>query len=356
MGGLLEKVFTRLGVEQSLTKRLRWSFIIILTLLVIPVVIAVYFMGSYAADYHGIIVRMERISELKPMVVERIPDDLFSIVAGRSDFASGGVWGNIGWVNAQLDQLSGQTRGNTEMIVARRTMNTLSTYVASMEELIRAEAPVAQSESMLEEVRSVATLVGAMLDECINKEIAAAMEASDGIQSIVRSVIFAEMGLLVACLVFSIMAQRSLTASIREPIARLETLAGNLAKGDLSARSPATDTMELISLTNSLNVMGDKLQTLIAENKREQENLKKSELRTLQAQIAPHFLYNTLDAIVWLAEEDRSDEVIRITKAMSDFFRISLSQGHDWITIAQERKHILGYLTIQQIRYRDILD
>lgn len=136
----------------------------------------------------------------------------------------------------------------------------------------------------------------------------------------------------------------------------LETMADNLAKGDLNARSPQTATAELIPLTNSLNVMGEKLQALIDENRREQENLKKSELRTLQAQIAPHFLYNTLDAIVWLAEEKRSDEVIRITKALSDFFRISLSQGRDWIIVAQERKHILGYLTIQRIRYRDILN
>ena len=246
MSGLLEKAFARLGVEQSLTKRLRWSFIIILILLVIPVIIAVSFMAGYSADYHGIIARMERISELKPMVVERIPDDLFSIVAGRSTFSSGGVWESIGWVNEQLDQLSDQTGGNTEMIVARRTMNTLTTYVGGMERLILGEAPVAQSEALLEEVRSVATLVGAMLDECINKEIAAAMQASDAIQSVVQSVILAELALLLACLVFSFMAQRSLTASIREPIARLETLAGNLAKGDLSARSPATDTAELI--------------------------------------------------------------------------------------------------------------
>ena len=102
--------------------------------------------------------------------------------------------------------------------------------------------------------------------------------------------------------------------------------------------------------------MAGKLQDLIDENKREQENLKRSELRTLQAQIAPHFLYNTLDAIVWLAEADRNDEVIHITRALSDFFRISLSQGRDWIPLAEEVRHLQGYLTIQKIRYRDILD
>ena len=79
-------------------------------------------------------------------------------------------------------------------------------------------------------------------------------------------------------------------------------------------------------------------------------------MRTLQAQITPHFLYNTLDAIVWLAEAKRTGEVIAITRALSDFFRISLSNGQDWITIAQEVEHLKGYLTIQKVRYRDILD
>ena len=85
-------------------------------------------------------------------------------------------------------------------------------------------------------------------------------------------------------------------------------------------------------------------------------NLRKAELRTLQAQINPHFLYNTLDAIVWKAEAGEKDEVIQLTSALSDFFRISLSSGADWIPIRQEKKHIEGYLKIQQTRYRDIMD
>ena len=106
----------------------------------------------------------------------------------------------------------------------------------------------------------------------------------------------------------------------------------------------------------SLRIGREPLLCHFSENRREQENLKKSELRALQAQINPHFLYNTLDAIVWLAEAGQSKEVIHITRALSDFFRISLSQGKDWIPLSEEIKHLTGYLTIQKIRYRDILD
>ena len=129
-----------------------------------------------------------------------------------------------------------------------------------------------------------------------------------------------------------------------------------MAGGNLSARVPPTDLSELKNLTEGINVMADQLESLIAQNRQEQENLRKSELRTLQAQINPHFLYNTLDAIVWQAEAGHSSEVIHITRALSDFFRISLSSGADWIPLAQELKHLSGYLSIQKARYRDILN
>jgi two-component system sensor histidine kinase YesM len=79
-------------------------------------------------------------------------------------------------------------------------------------------------------------------------------------------------------------------------------------------------------------------------------------MKALQAQITPHFLYNTLDSIIWLAEGKRYEDVVAITRALSSFFRISLNRGSEWVTVHDEFKHIESYLTIQKIRYRDILD
>lgn len=102
--------------------------------------------------------------------------------------------------------------------------------------------------------------------------------------------------------------------------------------------------------------MAEKIQELMIANIKEQENFQKEQMKSLQAQITPHFLYNTFDTIIWLAESSYTDEVIKITKAFSSFFRISLSKGHEWITVGQELEHVKSYLTIQKIRYRDILD
>ncbi|MBP5282955.1 MAG: sensor histidine kinase, partial [Lachnospiraceae bacterium] len=149
---------------------------------------------------------------------------------------------------------------------------------------------------------------------------------------------------------------KSTAQFVRQPIERLEEVAAMLAEGTLDARLPDTEVTELRNLTLQVNTMADRLEAMMEQSNLDAKKLRKAELRTLQAQINPHFLYNTLDAIVWKAEAGEKDEVIQLTNALSDFFRISLSSGADWIPISQERKHIEGYLKIQQTRYRDILD
>jgi two-component system sensor histidine kinase YesM len=86
------------------------------------------------------------------------------------------------------------------------------------------------------------------------------------------------------------------------------------------------------------------------------EPVQATELKLLQAQINPHFLYNTLDSIVWLAETKQNEQVSRMVTSLSDFFRTTLSKGKDYITVREEESHIRSYLEIQQFRYRDILE
>lgn len=76
----------------------------------------------------------------------------------------------------------------------------------------------------------------------------------------------------------------------------------------------------------------------------------------LQEQINPHFLYNTLDNIIWLAEANETDQVVTMVSSLSNFFRTTLSGGRDYVTVKEEEEHIRSYLEIQQFRYRDILE
>jgi len=101
--------------------------------------------------------------------------------------------------------------------------------------------------------------------------------------------------------------------------------------------------------------MISRVRQLLDEKIEEQQQLKKAEFKTLQAQINPHFLYNTLDTIIWKTEANQKGEVIELVQALSSIFRITLSKGQDWITIHDEVEHVRSYLCIQGMRYRDIL-
>ncbi len=144
--------------------------------------------------------------------------------------------------------------------------------------------------------------------------------------------------------------------SISRPIKELSGITNQVAKGDLSVRSHIQSGAEVKVLSDSLNIMIGKLSNLIETVKIEQGNLREAELKLLQAQINPHFLYNTLDTIIWLAEADKKVEVVDMVGALSNYFRTSLSKGNDMIGLKEEELHIRSYLQIQQSRYKDILD
>ena len=101
--------------------------------------------------------------------------------------------------------------------------------------------------------------------------------------------------------------------------------------------------------------MAGQIDSLIHERVEQEKTLKKAELRALQAQITPHFMYNTLETIVWLAEEGRNREVVEMTMAFTGFLRISLSRGQDYITVEKEEQHVASYLQIQSVRYGSIM-
>ena len=102
--------------------------------------------------------------------------------------------------------------------------------------------------------------------------------------------------------------------------------------------------------------MVEKIGNLVEDIHTEELNLRAAELRVLQEQINPHFLYNTLDNIIWLAESKKTDEVVMMVSSLSTFFRTSLSKGREFVSVKEETEHIRSYLEIQQFRYRDILD
>ncbi len=134
---------------------------------------------------------------------------------------------------------------------------------------------------------------------------------------------------VVLSIIFAITLHYFVSNRLTRPIHVLKKQMQLAASGFLEAKVTTTGTDEIAELGNSFNSMISKIRMLLKQSIKEQQEIKKAELRALQAQINPHFLYNTLDSIVWMAEAGKKEEVIQLVIALSKLFRISLSKGMD---------------------------
>ncbi|MBJ6364330.1 sensor histidine kinase [Paenibacillus sp. GCM10012307] len=140
---------------------------------------------------------------------------------------------------------------------------------------------------------------------------------------------------------------------ITHPLRKLRLLMGQAEKGDLDISFPVKYKDEVGQLGQSFNRMIDRIQYLIKENYEKILQLREAELKAIQAQINPHFLYNTLDSINWMARIHNIDEISRTVISLGELFRYSIRKGNQFITISEDMTQIRHYLAIQKIRFRD---
>lgn len=143
--------------------------------------------------------------------------------------------------------------------------------------------------------------------------------------------------------------------SIVRPIKTLQELMGRAESGDLSVRFQQDGPREIVYLGESFNVMIARLDYNIRQVYIEQKAKRKAEMEILQANIKPHFLYNTLDTIHWMAKEYQASDIVETVDALATLFRIALSRGSETITVAQEIRHVTSYLQIQKVRYEEMI-
>ncbi len=160
----------------------------------------------------------------------------------------------------------------------------------------------------------------------------------------------------VLAIAFLLRYSLQLSRSITEPLVELSQRAENVRAGDLTLWEPVdSEVREIQTLSVGMEQMLTRLNEQMQEGQQKQESLRKTELALLQAQINPHFLYNTMDTIIWLIEAERTDDAVTMVSNLSNFFRHSLSKGEDVISLAEEQRHVESYLQIQKARYQDIL-
>ena len=156
----------------------------------------------------------------------------------------------------------------------------------------------------------------------------------------------------IALLISSFMAK-----SITQPILKLQSSMALIQEGDFRAGNVEVESRnEIGSLTETFNVMTLRIQELMEQNINEQKAKRKSEMKALQSQINPHFLYNTLDSIIWMAESGKNEEVVLMTASLARLLRQNISNEEEEISIFDEVEYCRNYLTIQKMRYKDKLE
>lgn len=314
---------------------------------------------SYNDQYNAIVTNITAANSINGIVKTSIDAEMWDIIAGKKSFQEGRQYEIIDEINANIRQIMkhvSSKESSMRLDVTLRTMETLKHYVDVIGEQIKQKKKVADNEKVLEEIRSVSALVEEDIQDFILYELKSCELVKQGIQKNINRWVITNIIVLGIVLLFSVAAAWFISGSVSKPIKELQKMTTSIAQGNLNVRVENNNIDEIASLGISFNIMAARLKELIENSIKEQENIKKSELKALQAQINPHFLYNTLDTIVWMAEANKSGQVIQIVGALSNFFRITLSKGKDWISVRDEIEHTRSYLTIQKIRYRDILD
>ncbi|MBQ8591260.1 MAG: sensor histidine kinase [Lachnospiraceae bacterium] len=169
------------------------------------------------------------------------------------------------------------------------------------------------------------------------------------VSGMIRVVMFVVITVVVTTVLAGVLLAKSFSKPAKELAAAMRRF---VREAESFEFYPVKGTEEIVALSDSFGHMVLQIQELMEKVRNEEITLRKTELNALQAQINPHFLYNTLDSIAWMCEVGRTKEAIEMVNALARLFRISISKGHELITVKQELQHAECYLKIQKFRYK----
>jgi len=357
------------GIKKMILKRfnisLKSKMRALMFIAIIPILVFVIYLiiriGTYTDDYDIIYTNISVANEFSQNFKNNYDYSMYQIVIGSSDFEREKI-------SQQLDNAYSTVRKlkeNAFMLENKSNIKNMLDYLDSLKRStdiikknLETDGPKYDKNITIldNDIRTLTTMITDSVQKYVYYETFQMDRVHTKIEKETRNTV------TFACIIFGVLLITTLilieiiSYSITKPIKDLCLSTRLVGDGDFTTRVPDSDSNEIATLTTSFNNMIEKIASLVEEVKLEQINLRKTELKLMQAQINPHFLYNTLDTIVWLAEDNQSKDVVKMVNALSKFFRIVLSKGYDYINIKDEEMLIRSYLEIQQYRYQDILE
>ena len=297
------------------------------------------FKESIDQSMYIIVVNMERANELLDTEQPHV-----MIQNAREDFG-------------KLYNLSGNEYARSQLNSILKCLNTLEDRVDEIEADVLISGSYDENMERLDlNIRIMTELIEEQIQEYIYYETTRLEGLQQDIRSDVMFALRTSIIVFLAILLGAVFISRGIMKGIMVPIRKLSETVKQASSGDFAIRAEEESSDELEILNTSFNQMIEQIGVLVEDIRTEQSNLRQTELKVLQAQINPHFLYNTLDSIIWLVEAGKKEQAVQMVASLSNFFRTSLSKGRDYVTVLEEESHIRSYLQIQQFRYQDILN
>ncbi|MBO1301094.1 MULTISPECIES: sensor histidine kinase [unclassified Enterococcus] len=344
--------------NESIKVLLQHTSWLMLSLAIAPLIISIALYTHYLFSYEKSIHNISIANQIASTVEETIIEEALGLTYGQITPEEFQDSNQVSRIKEEIRDIKITTQNSQELAtlnIVLRSLDNVTDYLDKIIENIQQKKAFAENQALMLHVESAVKLAHDILQDFVKIEIDTASVKSEEVRS--SLVILSTIEVIIIALIFLLTRRinTKMMYQIQQPMDEMVKMADALAEGHLNHRIKTPQNNELKKLSNSMNDMADNLVVLLEENALKQYNLAQSEVRTLQAQIIPHFIYNSLDAILVLAEMGEIKKVKEMTYALSDFFRISLSQGKDWIPVEQEIRHCVNYLTILQIRYGDEL-
>lgn len=350
---------------------IKYKLLILSASIAVPLLLLVGYLifaiHNYTNAYNSIVNNMTVANSYNLNFKEEMDESLYKIVVGSASFDTVGEDGSLQDPYVLIRELKeefGSLRtittdeeSRTWLTILLRNLDTLRDRVDDIRMNLESESSYDVNVEMLDNNIYIMTeLIQENIQNYLYYQTKSMEHLTQQLNTRVHTFTVFCMIMVVILTALVVLMTMVIVSGITKPVEELSAVTNKVAAGDFTVRAKVDTQDELAQLADRVNRMTESLERLVEKIKEDERKMRKADLRLLQEQINPHFLYNTLDTIIWLIEGNSPDKAVNMVVSLSEFFRLVLSKGKEYITIQDEELHIRSYLEIQQVRYRDILE
>ena len=351
--------------QEKLENKMKWMLLSTMIPMAVLIIVLLVFFWHYTNKYNQLSNNLAVSSEYNAnyrnsnndmSFKDEVDMDIYYVTIGRR--GRDGL--PIEQVDKAIDTVEKLKNTSTKK-ESLRSLKYMTNYLTNlkkrMNQLLEIKDYEERQEFVANNTEILTTLFEKEMQNYIYQEATQLVQLESQLAGNVRLTLLTMCAVILLSVIILLRRSFRLTYSITKPVSEILQNIKKVGKGEYKNISAVpADCVEIQELDAGTRKMAGRIKGLLENVRKEQEAQHLTELQLIQAQVNPHFLYNTLDTIVWLVEGGMDQDAVDMITSLSVFFRTSLSKGKDIIPLSEEERHTLSYLELQQSRYRDILE